>query len=216
MTAEIRLYIEGGGNQKDTRIRLRTGFGVFLREIRDKASSKRIGWHIKPCGGRRAAYDDFTSALMSNPHAFNVLLVDAEGPVADGSAWEHLRRRKDDQWKNPGAKDEQCHLMVQTMEAWLIADPERLADYYGQGFQESAIPRNPNVEQIDKTTIEASLDKATRQSRTKGTYHKTRHAPDILERIRASVVRTKAPACERLFVTLAQCIERGAKDGGFG
>jgi hypothetical protein len=100
------------------------------------------------------------------------------------------------------------------MEAWLIADLEKLSDYYGQGFQASAIPENRNVEQIDKRALEDSLHNATRQSRKKGPYHKTRHAPDILERIRASVVRTKAPACDRLFVTLAQCIERGAQDGG--
>jgi hypothetical protein len=211
--AEIRLYIEGGGNQKDTRIRLRKAFGTFLREIRDQASSKRIGWHVRACGARKAAYDNFVSAIKLNPHAFNVLLVDAEGPVAEAGPWEHLRRRKDDQWRNPGAKDDCCHLMVQTMEAWLIADLERLAGYYEQGFRESAIPRNANVEQIDKTVLEKSLHNATRQTQ-KGPYHKTRHAPEILEAIRASVVRTKATGCDRLFVTLAQCIERGPQDGG--
>jgi len=141
--AKIRFYLEGGGDCKDTRIRLRTAFGAFLSEIRERARSRRIGWQIKVCGGRKAAFDDFSVALRSDPDAFHVLLVDAEGPVVTESPWEHLRRRQQDRWKNPGVEDRQCHLMVQTMEAWLIADRERLADYYGQGFQDSAIPTNP-------------------------------------------------------------------------
>jgi len=210
---EIRLYVEGGGHRKDTRIRLRTAFGAFLREIRDKASARRVRWNVKACGGRKAACDDFVSALRSNPHAFNVLLVDAEGTIVAGSPWEHLRSRQGDPWKNPGAKDKQCHLMVQTMEAWLIADLEKLAEFYGADFRKNAIPRNSNVEQIDKARLQTSLHHATRQTR-KGPYHKTRHAPEILETIRPAEVRRKAPACERLFVTLAQCIDQETPDGG--
>jgi hypothetical protein len=209
VTAEIRLYIEGGGDHKDTRIRLRTAFGEFLKEVREKARAKAIRWDIKLCGARGAALHDFALAVKSCPGAFNVLLVDAEGPVTVRSPWEHLRNRKEDQWKNPGAADNQCHLMVQMMEAWLIADREKLAGYYGKGFHGKSLPDNPNVEQIDERALEESLARATRQT-TKGLYHKTRHAPDILERIRPEVVRPKASYCDRLFKTLIAEIERPA------
>ena len=200
MNREIRLYVEGGGDLKATIIKLRTAMGAFLDEVRTKARVKRIHWAIKPCGARQSAYKDFLAALKSSPQAFNVLLVDSEGPV-NGGPWDHLRNRPGDQWKNPGVDDNQCHLMVQTMEAWLIADRERLRAYYGPDFHENALPNNPNVEQIDKQDLDRALHDATRNTK-KGAYHKTRHAPEILERVRLDVVRQKASFCDRLFRTL--------------
>jgi len=216
VTREIRVYVEGGGDEGKTKRRFRQGFNGFLGELRERARAKRIRWEVVACGGRSSTYDDFQVALRSHPDALNVLLVDAEGPASASAPWNHLGSRQEDRWENPGVSDDQCHLMIQMMEAWLIADLEKLADYYGQGFQPSAIPRNPNVEQIDKPTLHRCLDRATRQSRTKGAYHKTRHAPEILETLRASVVRAKAPACDRLLVTLAQYIdaEEEGQDGG--
>ncbi len=67
------------------------------------------------------------------------------------------------------------------------------------------------MEKIDKATLGRSLEKATRETK-KGAYHKTRHAPEILERIRASVVRVKAPYCDRLLKTLADCIETAGRE----
>jgi hypothetical protein len=95
--------------------------------------------------------------------------------------------------------------MVQTMEAWLIADRERLAEYFGRGFHDKSLPANRNVEAIDKEILARSLDKAAKPTRKKG-YDKTRDAPKILEMIRASVVQGKAPFCKRLFVTLTEKI----------
>lgn len=46
--------------------------------------------------------------------------------------WTEARRLDD--WDLDGVADEQIHLMVPTMEAWLVADPEALARFYGQGF----------------------------------------------------------------------------------
>lgn len=206
MTSEIRLYVEGGGDQKDTKARLRTAFGAFLKEVRDRAREKRLRWYIITCGGRTSTFDAYQRALQSNPLAFNVLLVDAEAPVSSDSPWEHLKSRPGDEWDNPGMEDEHCHLMVQAMEAWLVADREKLREYYGQSFHENALPKNPNVEQIDKDALIQALKHATRDS-TKREYHKTKHAPEILERIRSSEVRPKARFCDRLFRKLIAEIE---------
>jgi len=202
VVTQIRVYVEGGGNAKDTKTRMREGFGGFFRVIIDRVRERRIKWQVIACGPRDEAYRDFKIALEANPGAFNMLLVDSEGPVS-AQPWDHLRER--DGWAKPDADDSQCHLMVQTMEAWLIADLETLARFYGAGFGRAAIPSNPNVEEIDKSRLLPALEAATRDT-TKGQYHKTRHAPRILGELDVSRVRSAAPHCERLFSTLLDLI----------
>jgi len=144
--------------------------------------------------------EDFKNALKAHPHAFNVLLVDAEAPV-NSSACQHLKQR--DNWSFTHFDDEQCHLMVQTMEAWLIADIEALKKFYGNGFNENAIPKNPNVEQIDKQQLEPSLTAATRKT-SKGKYHKIQHASKLLALLNVDKIRTASSHCNRIFTTLTQ------------
>ncbi|MGA2069674.1 MAG: DUF4276 family protein [Thermoguttaceae bacterium] len=206
MSREIRLYIEGGGDREKTKRRLRTAFGVFLSSLRARAEGKGVRWNVAVCGSGGAAYDNYKTALKSHPDAFNVLLVDAEGPVATQSPWHHLGTRPEHQWKNPGVEDKHCHLMTQIMEAWFLADPERLGEYYRQGFNPNALPKSKNVEGIDKQRVLQSLDDATRATQ-KGRYHKTRHAPEILERIRPEAVCSAARLCKRLFDTLQSEID---------
>jgi hypothetical protein len=104
-----------------------------------------------------------------------------------------------------GIPDEQCHLMVRTMESWMLADVETLQNYYGQGFKASAIPRNPDVEAIEKSTVASALESATRQTQ-KGRYHKIQHGPAILGRLDTRKVRSASAHCERLFRILKQRI----------
>ena len=91
MVTEIRIYIEGGGDSRSTKDELRGGYRVFLRDIYDLASTKRIRCRIVMCGGRNSAFEDFKTAIQSHPQAFNVLLVDAEAPVVLGP-WAHLQQ----------------------------------------------------------------------------------------------------------------------------
>jgi len=203
VVTEIRLYVEGGGNAKDTKTRMREGFSGFFRAIIDRVRERRIKWRVIACGPRNETYRHFEIALEVNAEAFNILLVDSEGPVS-ARPWEHLRAS--DRWGKPDADDSHCHLMVQTMEAWLIADVDALARFYGADFRRGAIPGNPNVEEIDKARLLPALEAATRDT-TKGQYHKTRHAPRILGELDVSRVRSAAPHCERLFSTLSGLID---------
>jgi len=202
MVGEIRIYIEGGGDFKDTKADLRRGFSLFLSEIVQMARSKSIKWNIITCGSRNSTFTNWKFALKSHPDAFNILLVDSEGPVA-GDPWHHLEIRE--KWANPGQGNEQCHLMVQAMEAWIIADQEALATYYGDGFNPNPLPKNPNVESISVPELVAALEVAT-QNTKKQKYHKTRHAPDILAKIDYKIVCEKAPHCRRLFQTIEEII----------
>ncbi|MBD2183602.1 DUF4276 family protein [Planktothrix sp. FACHB-1355] len=200
MVKEIRIYIEGGGDSKNTKALLRQGFSAFLNKLVQIARSKGIKWQIIMCGSRNSAFSDFQNALSDHPDAFNVLLVDAEAPVKQ-TPWKHLKFR--DNWDSPGVDDNHCYLMVQTMEAWFIADIDTLKKYYGQGFKENCIPKNPNVESIDKDSLEPNLKKATSDT-SKGEYQKIQHASQLLEKLDVAKVRQASPNCDRLFTTLSQ------------
>ncbi|MET0400136.1 MAG: DUF4276 family protein [Longimicrobiaceae bacterium] len=204
MIQEIRIYVEGGGSDTNTKARFRQSMGRFLDELRQKARERRIGWQVIACGSRSDAFRDFRNAHISHPNAMNFLLVDSEGPVHMGVR-DHLYNRAGDGWDLGDYEDDQLHMMIQMMESWFLADREALQQYYGAGFKIGALPNNPHVEQIPKQDVQRSLRQATRET-TKREYHKTRHGPDLLERISPSKVRDAAPACERLFITLKRSI----------
>jgi hypothetical protein len=194
--SEIRIYIEGGGDSKDTKAFLRQGMSAFLSDLVSEAREKRLKWNLVVCGGRNATFDAFQTSVKQNPGAFNVLLVDSECPVQN-APWVHLHAR--DHWECPlGVTEDHCQLMVQTMEAWFIADLDTLAQFYGAGFYANSIPKNPDVEQIPKSQLEPSLKAATRNTK-KGEYRKIHHAARLLELINAEKVRTSSHHCNRLF-----------------
>ena len=95
--------------------------------------------------------------------------------------------------------------MVQAMEAWIVADPVALAEYYGQGFVEGQLPKAEYLEVLSKADLMRGLDRATRSTR-KGRYLKIRHASDLLKRIDANKVKTRCTHCERLFETLDRTV----------
>lgn len=199
----LRVYIEGGGDRRRQKAALRMGFQKFLSLLRNAARARRIGWDVILCGGRQAAFEDYCTALRTHPDSINILLVDAEASVVT-APWHHLRAR--DGWVDPGVGDRCCHLMVQTVEAWLIADPDTLAGYYGHDFRGSSLPRTRDVEAIPKVDLLRSLEAATLLTQ-KGKYGKIRHCADLLARISPARVRKRAPHCDRLFRELKRWIQ---------
>ncbi|MCC3405007.1 MAG: DUF4276 family protein [Microcoleus sp. PH2017_10_PVI_O_A] len=207
MVKEVRIYIEGGGDGKNTKQLLRQGFSSFFKELVQMARSNQIKWNMIVCGSRNNAFRDFKNALADYPKAFIVLLVYSEAPVVKQSPWEHLKSR--DNWDSPGVDDTHCYLMVQAMEAWLIADIDTLKRFYGQGFKENAIPKNRNVEMIEKDLLEPSLKAATRDTKSKGEYQKIQHASKLLEMLDVDNVRKASSECDRIFTTLTELMEQG-------
>lgn len=203
MVREIRIYIEGGGNNNTSRRKMRGGFGEFFSPLRDLARQHRMSWNLILCGSRSEAFGNFKLAVRTHQDAFNVLLVDAESRVSR-PGWEHLRHG--DGWIVPaGVEEAQCHLMVQAVEAWLVAVPEALAAFYGQGFRRNALPRTEDVETIGKDRLLSALVQATEPTQ-KGRYHKIDHCAALLERIRPADVRARAAHCDRLFQVLEERI----------
>lgn len=184
---------------------MREGFRKFFAALAEAVRSRGNSIRFVLRGSRRKAYEHFCAALKSEPEAYHVLLVDSEDPVAhQGECWRHLRERQADGWGKPaGVEEAQCQFMAQAIEAWFFADPQALQVYYGSEFNAGSLPVRQNVEKIPKSDHIEQL-KAASHSTQKGPYHKTRHLPDLLNRINAAKVRARAWHCDRIFVTLSE------------
>jgi hypothetical protein len=172
-------------------------FGQFVRT--------GLKFHLIQGNGGSETIKDFVDALRTHPNAFNVLLIDSDGPD-DGQLIPNLKSRSE--WDSQVAgsvSDDQIHFMVQVMEAWFLADRNALKAYYDGGFSENQSPPNPNVEQVPKDDVINGLLNATRGTQKK-TYHKTKHAPELLTRIDPAKVRNAAPSCDRLFKALEAAV----------
>ena len=154
---------------------------------------------IVACGGRQNAYESFVTALEADDGP-PMLLVDAEAPVKKPSSWQHLHER--DAWDCPaGATDEQCHLMVQVMESWFLANRASLSSFYGQRFNDNALTGNPKIEQVSKADVFKRLENATRRTQ-KGAYSKGAHSFDILGAVDPGEVERASPHAKRFLNAL--------------
>jgi hypothetical protein len=91
--------------------------------------------------------------------------------------------------------------MVTVMESWFLADRQVLFEFFGQELQESALPRNPQVEQVPKDQVLDGLARASRRT-SKGEYHKGNHSFRILGQIDPGKAEDAAPFASRFFSTL--------------
>ncbi|SEO46388.1 MULTISPECIES: DUF4276 family protein [Pseudomonas] len=206
----MRLYVEGGGESAALNTACREGFSKFLQKAKRAGRMPRI----IACGSRRNAYESFCIAIRNGQAA--MLLVDSEegvlavaqpGSKQQSQAWRpwlHLKNRQGDGWAMPqGSKDMQCHLMVQCMEAWLLADPQALEDFFGQGFRRTALPAiDGRLEEIDKDRLYQALAKATAKCKTKSRYGKGEHSFKLLGLIDPSKVTAASPWAKRFIDAL--------------
>ena len=191
----VKLYVEGGGGSKELRTACRKAFTKFVERAGAAGKMPRI----VACGGRKNTYDSFVTAHISTNGAA-MLLVDAEEPVTALGTWEHLADR--DNWPRPtDATDEQCHLMVQVIESWFLADVDGLASFYGNDFKRGSLPQNPNIEQVSKQDIYNGLAHATRHV-TKGRYSKGKQSFELLAKLDPAKVRNASPYADRLIRAL--------------
>ncbi len=191
----IAIYMEGGGKGKNSKAALRQGMDEFLREIKESARAKAWHWKLVPCGSRNEAFKYFRHAFSETNDFTVVLLVDSECSVI-GTPRSHVIDR--DKWDLTGISDDFIHLMIQTMESWIVSDPEAMSKYYGQGFRPNALPASSNVEKVNKGDISKALEIATNLT-LKGEYLKIKHARDLLKLIEPQKVRQKCPSCNQLF-----------------
>ena len=190
----VRIFIEGGGGGDRDDSLFRTEWSKFF-------ASAGLSGHLPKvvrCGDRARAFRRFSDAVKkAGRDEIIILLVDSEGQVKeDQSTWEYLR--DNDGWRTPaGADDNQAYLMVQAMEAWLMADRDALREYFGQGFNENRLPGQSDPEQIPKNMLESSLKDAS--SRCCRQYAKGTVSFEILGRVDAGKVEERCSHAKALF-----------------
>ena len=201
--SSVSIYMEGGGEGLGRRAILRDGMDIFLGRLKAATLARLWRWNLVPCGSRGDAFKAFRRAVRGGKGGVIVLLVDSEDPVMAATFREHLERR--DRWTFEFASEDRIHLMVQTMETWIVADRAALKAYYGEGLDEHELPGLDELETA--SAVGKALERATRHT-GKGEYRKIGHASDLLRRIDPETVRKRCPACRRLFETLTAEIGR--------
>lgn len=203
MIKEIRIYIEGDTKQKGkfNTISLREGFNHFFLGLIEKAKAKNITLRLIMCGSKFETFKDFLNASKTYEESFVCFLLDSDAPLADSETPKSFLKKQNPLWHLDEADEDQCHLMIQLMESWFFADKEKLAEFYGQNFNQNALSKNANIEKIPKADVESGLANATTNTQ-KGEYHKTRHGAKMLELINSQKVRNSAPHCERVFTVI--------------
>ncbi len=198
----MKIYVEGGGRTTLLRTSCRQGFSEFLKKAGCAGRMPRI----VACGSREDAFGAFSTAMKKGESA--MLLVDSESPVADDCRqgemdnwrpWRHLGERLGDHWEKPTeATESDCHLMVQCMEAWFLADRNTLHDFFGHGFHEQSLPgAEKTVESISKQEIFPALARATKNCKTKAPYGKGEHSFKLLARVSPELVAAASPWASR-------------------
>lgn len=181
---KVEIYVEGAPEHLAAECR------AAFRELFDRAKlTKRP--KVIPCGPRGKAFEDFLLALEA-PEKIVLLLVDSEAPVKGGGGkWLHVHQRPGDNWKRPTlATEDSLHFMVESMEAWLLADDGALSRYFGGTINHTAPPPNGNWEVKSKADLIKRLDKLANGT-PKERYNKGRDsfkllklvAPEALEKL---------------------------------
>jgi hypothetical protein len=197
---DVVLYVEGGGDSASLRAACRQAFAEFFSKTA-LGSTRRPS--VVACGGRNAALEAFGTALLQGKNA--LLLVDSEDPVDQVNQgplsekfkpWHHLKQR--DGWEQPRrARDEDCHLMVQCMESWFVADWLAVAAFFARDFETKHKPTQ-TVEDIPKADVYEALLRATVRCAPKGRYGKGAHSFKLLGLISPVLVCAASPWAMRL------------------
>ncbi|MEX2188284.1 MAG: DUF4276 family protein [Pirellulales bacterium] len=211
----IAIYVEGGGDTADQRTELRNGLDNLFGAQKRAAQEKQLRWKMVPCGGRQQTYEAFVNERKNrDAETLCILLVDSEGPIAvetRGKHEENARCRKRhlevrDGWELSAVPDEHIHLMVQCMEAWIVADANVLASYYGQDFHSPSLPKRANLEDEPKDSLFDKLKSATRKTQ-KGEYAKIKHASKLLAIISVEKVAKRCPRFKTFASWLEEIVE---------
>jgi hypothetical protein len=187
-----KIYIEGGGDSKELNARCRQGFRRLLQSAGFTGRMPRL----VACGGRGAAFTDFSTAHANRCAGdYIALLVDSEDPVADTEQpWAHLKVR--DNWDKPaGAHDKQVLLMTTCMETWIVSDRQALQDHYANDLQENALPDLHDMESRARDAVQNALVHATRMC--KNAYQKGKRSFEILALLDPRELRKHLPSFVR-------------------
>lgn len=182
--AECVIFVEGSRHTDNGD--LRNGFGRLLRQ----ANPRRMPL-IVMCDDVHGAIRKFRLETAKTTSAFQriLLLVDLDGPSASRSEWLAAAGLV--------KQDADIFFMVQKMEAWFLAQPTVIQDFYRPKLAH-ALPKTA-PEQVQHP--DRILARCTAGSR-KGTYHKTGHGALLLAQLQLADLQVTFPDVARLIAAL--------------
>ncbi len=186
------IYLEGGGDSAQLRIRCREGF----RKLLEKSGFVGRMPRLVACGSRQTAFGRFNTAFLAKVDGeYVALLIDSEDPMTNiNQTWDHLAIR--DGWARPiGAADDQVLMITTCMETWIIVDRSTLEQHYGRHLRVSALPSLSNIESRDRHEIQAKL--ATATSPCPNAYTKNKRSFEILAKLNPDVLKRHLPSFAR-------------------
>ena len=189
-----RIFLEGGGDSKELRVRCREGFRKLLERCDYAGKMPRL----VSSGGRTTVFDDFEKAHGENSSTpeYIAVLLDSEDPVDDiEKTWEHLRKR-DNLRKPQNSNDEQVLFMTTCMETWIVCDRGSLQQHYGSQLQVNALPSLIDLEKRSRQDILDKLVHATRNCSK--AYSKGERSFQILGDLDPAELREYLPSFVRL------------------
>lgn len=197
---KAHLYVEGGGDSKENKIRCREGVRKLIEKLGLLVEKMP---RLSACGGRGATFDDFKTAHAARKNGdYIAMLLDSEDPiVALEKTWAHLKMR--DNWDKPhGAVDEQVLFMTTSMETWIVADRVALKEHYGHKLQENALPPLDALESRHRHDVHDKLVHASRLC--SNAYSKGKRSFEVLAQLDPAVLKQYLPSFVRLDRILKQ------------
>ena len=198
----MRIIVEGGGPDAP----FREGFkSFFLKFVPPTVDGQVVDLAIVRGSNGEEAVKKFAQHRKLYPDALIVLLMDSEGPVpATTSVWPFLTNRggivKPD-W----ADETNLYLMVQCVEAWIVADPDALSSHYKSNLNPNKLPKRTKLEEEPKAEIQRKLKLAT------GGRYKHSDCADLIGLVGPAHIR-KLPHGQRLTKLLVETIAKSAKN----
>ena len=183
MVAKVTIHFEGAPG-------LKPGFHSLLGQQVQRARQRRTKFEFIAGGSREKAVKDFLRSCRQSPSNLNVLLVDSEGPVQSRTSWIRALRGQSFWDGGVACSDEQVNLMVQSMEAWFIADPQAIARHFSQGYNGNSLPSPQNAERTAPADMLAAISRGIPRDRRgrRRRYDKVTDGAHLLELIDVATI----------------------------
>ena len=151
----VKVYLEGGGRGSNRKGRkggrseqsskYREGFSKFVRKVGLTGKNASIRALREQ---RKLPSKTFARQFESGEAMLSCLCRCRK--AGDGSRTMATSQGPQDNWNRPEATtDDHCHLMVQVMESWFLADTDALKSYLSPGIPvKEHFQQNPKIEQV--------------------------------------------------------------------
>jgi len=183
MATKTFLFIEGESNSPNGDLLF--GYKKLLEQkLKGKMPRIILG------DGKKQTIDKFLNNRFGADK--NLLLIDLDA--------NEIEKENDLKENNLNSKSDFVFFMIHEMEAWFLSQPEILDGFYGVDSNKKKVSdKIPNKKVSDIPNPDEFLQNLTKNSK-RGTYHKIKHAVELL-------ILLDAPKLEKDFIDFKRLIE---------